>query len=156
LFRDCENLKVFCDDIKLKKSDTKKLLFIRNNQKSFWEFINIGDIEILKLKSDNQEWENLIGVISAEAKAHDSYNDEMWNEFITKCGELHYKYVLDDNMSGWRNIKGNINGALIMEHKKIKQGKLIGLYIEKTIKWIVENDIKLTDDDSIRKYIISL
>ena len=114
------------------------------------DFTGMKNSKIMKLISDDN-WDVLLNVGLADDKARKHlYNPKSWEAITKKIEELTKKYKNKKSQDGIRKM---INGQTVMKIRGIKPGKEVGDVINKTMQWVLDNNIDPKDSRKINKFI---
>lgn len=103
---------------------------------------------------ESEFWPVLLKVAEADAKARgEAFDPDAWEKKMQKAKRMEDKYALGKEKE---KIKKVVNGNTVMQIKGIDPGPEVGRIIDKTIEWILNNDIDLDEIDRIHEYIKSL
>jgi tRNA nucleotidyltransferase/poly(A) polymerase len=156
-FGHAEEAKEFIEQIAERlKLDTKTkeaLLFAAMNHMKIHDFLELSNSTVIKLM-DSPYWEVLKATAEADEKARGEIFDEKeWAQITARINKM------ADGAADRKHIeavKKVVNGKWVMELKKIKPGPEVGKIIVKTVEWIQNNDVDITDTNKIKEYILSL
>jgi tRNA nucleotidyltransferase/poly(A) polymerase len=141
------------DRLKLDTKTKEALLFATINHMKIHDFLKMSNSTIIKLM-DSPYWEVLKATAEADEKARGEIFDEKeWAQITARINKM------ADGAADRKHIeavKKVVNGKWVMELRKIKAGPEVGRIIVKTVEWIQNNDIDITDTNKIKEYILSL
>ncbi len=156
-FGHAEEGKQFVEEIAERlKLDTKTkeaILYAVLNHMKIHDFLELSNSTVIQLM-DSPYWEVLKATAEADSRARgEIFDDKEWAKIIERIAKMAEGAA---NRKQIEAIKKVVNGRWIMELKKIKPGPEIGRIINKTVEWIQNNDIDITNTDKIKEYILSL
>jgi hypothetical protein len=146
-----ELIDVIADRMKMDTETRKALKFAAANHMKLHDLLKMKDSTIVKL-IDDPNWDILQAVAEADAKARGNmFNEAEWKAIIYKVDKLRNKYkgsTVEDT------IKKIVNGKLLAKLRPdLKPGPIYGEILNKTIQWILDNNIDLEDTKTIFNYI---
>uniref|UniRef100_A0A6M3IRT4 Putative poly-A polymerase domain containing protein n=1 Tax=viral metagenome TaxID=1070528 RepID=A0A6M3IRT4_9ZZZZ len=138
---------------RLKMSNDEKgtLIFAIANHMKFKDILKMKQSKIVKLVNDDN-WDVLVSVCMADefSRGEKFMHTSEFEKIVDKAIEIKNKWGIPIVNKTMKLVDGNH----IMELTGLKPGKKVGEIKAKTIEWIVDNDIK--DSNEIDKYILSL
>jgi len=136
--------------LKMDNETKDALIFACENHMKLHDFLNMSNAKIFSLIK-NKHWNVLYNVALADQKARgDLFSKQEWDKIIKKIEEVTLKYANTDFSN---NLKKIVNGELVMKLKNLKPGPEVGKTINKTIDWILNNNIDINDINKINDYI---
>jgi tRNA nucleotidyltransferase/poly(A) polymerase len=148
-----EMVEQIAERLKLDTKTKEAILYAVLNHMKIHDFLELSNSTVIQLM-DSPYWEVLKATAEADSRARgEIFDDKEWakiTERIAKMasGAAHRKQL--------EAIKKVVNGRWIMELKKIKPGPNVGKIINKTVEYIQNEEIDLSDIDKIRKFILSV
>lgn len=141
------------DRLKLDNKTRKALIFAAGNHMKMHDFFNMSNSKIMKLIQDDN-WDVLynVSLLDDKARLH-LFNQKTWDSIKKKVEELTLKYK---NKKSQEELRKVVNGYTVMKLTGLKPSKQLGDIINKTIKWILDNNINPKDTRKIHNYIKGL
>ncbi len=141
------------DRMKLDNKTRKALIFSSGKHMQMHDFFKMSNSKITKLIQDDN-WDLLYNVGMLDDKARGKlFSQKTWDDILVKVQDLTSKYKDKKSQDLLRKI---VSGKDVMKIKNIKPSKEVGVIITKTIEWIQDNNIPLTDIKKIHSYIKEL
>ena len=143
------------DDIakRLKMTNKQKdaMKFAAENHMKIHDLLKMKPSKVVKLM-DNPNWDILIKVAEADAKARgELFDDKEWDKIIE------YVNTIKDQQQAKNKFKKVINGKIVMDTLGVKKGnKHIGDVVKALTDWVVDNNIDITDSELIKNKILEL
>ena len=118
--------------------------------------IEVLDILNNKFPNEDKNFDYLLKVCYCDSRCRGEplFDINEWNLILNKIETLKNNY---NNLNSSQSVKKVINGKLVMNIRKITvPSKEIGIIIQKTIDFVVDNNISLNDMDKIRDFILRI
>lgn len=140
---------VIADRMKLSNEQREAILFATENHMKMHEILQMSHSKVMQLIK-NKNWKVLYDVAYADDAARGTIDQEHWKKVNELVAELSEKLKKELSTEGLKKI---VNGNLIMEIRKCKPGPEVGHVVEKTLEWILDNNIDVQDSARIRDFI---
>lgn len=139
--------------LKLDSNTRDAILYAVLNHMKIHDFLELSNSNVIKLM-DSPYWEVLKSTAEADTKARGEIFDEKeWTKITQRIAKMAEGAANRKQLEAIRKV---VNGRWIMELKGMKGGPEVGEVIAKTVGWIQDNDIDITDIHKIEEYIKSL
>lgn len=149
-----EPFKEIAKQIKLSNEYKDAIIFsIKNHMKVHNFQRGMSDYKIHKLL-ENKHWNILEKVAKGDCLSRGINQDKIWWRNIqNKIKKVEKKIQLGKE---YKQIRRKINGYRVMELTGLKPSPKLGKVIDSTIKWILNNDVDVDNDELIDKKIIQI
>ncbi len=141
---------MIADRLKLDTKTRQTLKFACEHHMKMHDFVKMSPSKIMKLVNDDN-WGVLHNVSHCDDKCRlQLYDKKHWDAITDKIEKLSDKYKKE---SGKDPLKKIVNGQLVMKTRGIKPGKEVGVVINATMDWIINNGVKLDDTKKITDFV---
>jgi tRNA nucleotidyltransferase/poly(A) polymerase len=138
--------------LKLDNETKEALVFAAENHMKIHDLLQMSNSKVVSLMN-NKNWNVLFNVAKCDASCRKQMFDAAeWTKIVEKVDMLSKKYKNEDVK---KQIKKVVDGKWVMELLGLKPGKAVGEAINKTMSWILDNNIDINDVEKIKTYILA-
>ena len=126
--------------------------FAALNHMKFHELLEMSNSKLVRL-IEHPHWSVLYRVAWCDDASRGRVDPEHWRRIDQRVADLHRKYLADRQLAEIRKV---VNGPWVMAVKGIPPGPQLGAYIDRTVEWIINESVDLTDKDKIEAFLREL
>ncbi|MBF0594982.1 MAG: hypothetical protein HQL22_08430 [Candidatus Omnitrophica bacterium] len=136
--------------LKMSSELKEALQFAAFNHMKFHEVLDISNHKLMRL-IESPYWSTLYRVAWCDDASRGGLIDkEHWSKIDERVKSLQLKYIEQKKLEEIRKV---VNGPFVMGIKKIEPGPKLGEYINRTVEWILNESIDVTDQAKIEEYL---
>lgn len=146
-----EVIEKIAERLKLPNAMKDAIIFAATNHMNYFNIPKMSNNKIVQLLQ-SPYFNILEQTALADAKARGNLFDQNeWNEIQNKINKVREKYKSDNII---KEIKKTINGNFVMSLTGLKPSKQLGEIINKTVEYIIDNELDVVNDiEEIKKFI---